>query len=108
MPGSARCRAAEVTYRNSDSIHTEVAQSEDAGPIGHNANLGVRIWPIPEHGTNRAPLLDRDVQGLGPRVQRRILETYVTNGWRVDQGHHLLGVIDEQSVEEVVVLSLDR
>jgi hypothetical protein len=39
-------------------------------------------------------------------VQRRILQTYVSNGWCIDQWHHLFDIVDQQSVEEIGVVLL--
>ena len=52
-------------------------------------------------------MLDGDVESFGPCVDGGILQADVANGRGVDQGHQLLGVVDEQAVEEVDVLALD-
>jgi hypothetical protein len=96
-----------VTYRNADTIHAEVAQTENAGTVSDDADLGIRVGPIPENRPNGPPLLNRNVQSLRARVQRRVLEADVADGGGVHQGHQLLGIVDEQAVEQVDVLCLE-
>ena len=97
-----------MTYRNPHTVDAEVPQAENAGPVCHHADLGVGVRPVTQNRPHALPLLNRDVQGLGPGVEHRVLQAHVANGGRVDQGHQLLGIVDEQAVEEVDVLALER
>ena len=97
-----------MTYRNPHTVDAEIPQPQNAGPVSDDADLGIGVRPVAQDRPYALSLLNRDVQGLGPRVEHRVLQAHVANGGRVDQGHQLLGVVDEQAVEEVDVLALER
>ncbi len=94
-----RPRGCGSTYGNAHAVDAKIAQAEDAGPVGDDADLGVGVGPVAEDGAYALALLDGDVQGLGAGVERRVLEAHVADGGRVHQGHELLGVVDQQAVE---------
>ena len=95
------------THRDSNAIDTQIAKPQDTRTICDNANRRRGVGPIAEYGGNGLPLLDRDVQSLGPGIQSRILEAHVSNRGGVYEGHHLRDIINQEAVEEVDVLRFE-
>ena len=97
-----------MTYRNPHTVDAEIAKTEDAGPVRHDADFRAGVGPVAKNGPHALSLLNRDVERLWPGVQHRVLQADVANGGRVHQGHELPGIVDEKPVEEVDVLALER
>lgn len=95
------------SYRDTDTVDAEVTKTQDARAVRHYANLRVRVRPVAKHGADRFALLDRDVEGLGARVQGRVLQADVANRGRVHKRHEFPHVINEDAVKEVDVLVLE-
>lgn len=97
-----------ATYRDTNTVDTQVTKTQDTRAISDDANLGVGVGPVAEHGADGLALLDGDVQSLGAGVEGRVLQADIANGGGVDQGHEVADVVHEQAVEEVKVLGLER
>lgn len=91
-------------YRDPNAIDTKIAKTQDTRTICDDADRRLGIGPIAKYGGNGLALLDRDVQSLGARIQRRVLEAHISNRGRVYKGHHLSDIVDQEAVEEVNVL----
>lgn len=97
----------QETYRNANTVHAEVTETKNARAVGDDADLGVLAGPVAQHGADGLALLDGDVESLRAGVEGRVLQADVANGGRVDQGHELADVVDEEAVEEIDVVVLD-
>ena len=106
VPADAGGERRGDTHGDADAVDAKIAETEDAGAVGHDADLRVRVGPVAQHGADGLALLDRDEQGLGPRVERGVLETDVANCGGVDERHELTDIIDQEAVEQVDVLVL--
>lgn len=95
------------TYRDADTVYAKVTKAENSRTVSHDTDIRGWIRPVAQHGPDGFPLLNGNVEGFRAGVQSRVLETHVANGWGVDQRHHLLGIVDEEAVEEIDVLVLD-
>lgn len=84
-----------ATYRDANTVDTEITKTKNTRAVSHNADLGVQARPVAQHGANGLALLDGDVQGLRAGVEGRVLEADVANGGRVDEGHELAHVVHE-------------
>jgi hypothetical protein len=97
----------QLTYRNTDTVDTEITQTKNARAIGDDTNLRILARPVSEHSTDGLSLLNGDVQSLGASVDARILQADITDCGGIDEGHELSDVIDEEAVEEVGILVLE-
>jgi hypothetical protein len=97
----------QTTYRDTDTVDTEITETEDTRAISDYANLGILARPVSEHGANGLSLLDGDVKSLGAGVDAGILQADITDCGGIDEGHELSDVVDEETVEEVGVLVLE-
>jgi hypothetical protein len=95
------------TYRDTDTVDTEITQTKDARAIGDDANLRILARPVSEHSTDGLSLLDGDVQSLGASVNARVLQADITDCGGIDEGHELSDVVDEETIEKVGVLVLE-
>lgn len=95
------------TYRDTDTVDTEITQTKDARAIGDDANLRILARPVSEHSTDGLSLLDGDVQSLGASVNARVLQTDITDCGGIDEWHELSDVVDEETIEKVGVLVLE-
>jgi hypothetical protein len=95
------------TYRDTDTVDTEIAQTKNARAIGDDTNLGILARPVSEHSTNGLSLLDGDVQSLGASVNARVLQADITDCGGIDEGHELSDVVDEETIEKVGILVLE-
>lgn len=102
---SVECQLADG---NADSVESKVTETQNTRAVCHNADFGVGVGPVLQNGPDGLSLLDGNVQGLWASVQGRILQTDVTNGGCVDQGHQLLCVVHEKAVKQVDILVLHR
>lgn len=96
------------THGNADSVDAKISETENARPVRDDADLGLGVRPIAQHGANRLPLLNRNVQRLGLRVQRGILQTDIADGGGVNKRHELTDIVDQEAIEEIDVLVLQR
>ena len=69
----------ECTYRNTNTVHAQVAETQNPRPISDDTDLGVGARPVSEHGANGSALLDGDVQGFGAGIDARVLQADVAN-----------------------------
>lgn len=99
-------RSTGSTYGDTDTVDAQVTETKDTGTVCDDTDLG-GMGPVLKHRADRLALLDGDVQSLGAGVDARVLETDVTNGGGIDEGHELAHVVHEQAVEEIDVLVLD-
>lgn len=97
-----------MTYRDTNTVDAQVTETENAGAVGDDADLGVRAGPIPQHGADGLALLDGNVEGLGAGVDGGVLEADIANGRGIDEGHELADIVHDEAVEEVGVLVLKR
>lgn len=97
----------ESTYRNTDTIYTEITETEDARSVSDDTDFGVGTGPVAQHGANRATLLDGDVQSLRAGVEGGVLEADITDGGSIYERHEVADVVHEKAVKEVNVLALD-
>jgi hypothetical protein len=95
------------TYRDADTVDTEITQTKNARAIGDDTNLRILARPVSEHSTNGLSLLDRDVQSLRASVNARVLQADITDCGGIDEGHELADVVDEETIEKVGILVLE-
>lgn len=96
------------TYRDTDTVHTKITETENTRAISDDTDLGVGARPVTQHGADRLALLDGDVEGLGAGVEGRVLEADIANGRRIDKWHNFADIVHDETVEEVDVLFLQR
>lgn len=100
-------RPGQATYWNSNTIHTEITQSQNTGSVSYDGDRWIWVRPIPKNRGNRFALLDGNVEGFRVCVQGGILQADISNCWGVHEGHQLSNVVDHEAVEEVGVLLLE-
>lgn len=90
-----------LTYRDTNTVYTQITQSQDSRSVRHHTDARLWVGPIPQNGRYALPLFYRDVQRLGSGVQSRVLQAHISNGRRVYQRHQRGYIINQQTVEEV-------
>lgn len=102
-----KSEAVKLTYRNSNTIHAQVTETQDTGSVSDDANFGISAGPVLQHGADRLSLLDRDIQSFGSGVNVRVLQADISNGGSVHKRHEVADVVHQKTVEQVGILGLD-
>ena len=98
----------ELADRDPHAAHALVADAEDRLVVGDHDDADVLFGSVPEHVADPPSVLRRDVEPARTAVDVAEVLADLSNGRRVDDGDHLLEVIDEEAVEEGFVPVLER
>ena len=55
-------------YRDTNTIDTKIAETQNSRSVCDDANRGIRIGPVPQDCSNRLALLDGNVESFGSRI----------------------------------------
>ena len=96
----------ELADGDAHAVGAEVAQAEDALPVGHDDDADVLLAPVVEDLRDPALVVGRDEEAL--RLARDVRELFArfAHGRRVDQRQNLFDVVDHGAVEEMLVALL--
>ncbi len=90
----------EFPDRDSHSISAQVAQAEDSFAIGYDDDAHIFIRPVAEYRRDISPIFDRDEETTRPTQNMPILLAGLPDSWRIDNGHHLVKVVNYRAVEQ--------
>lgn len=88
------------------ALGSKVTEAEDALAVGDDDGSHVVLGPVFQHVVDVALVVDADEEATGPAEYQAELLAGQTDRRRVDQGHHLLHVLAQQLVEELLVAVL--
>jgi hypothetical protein len=96
----------ELTDGDAHALRAQVAQPENALAVGHDDDPNVFLRPVAQHLRDPTLVLGRDVQAARLSEDVPELGARLTHGGRVDDGHHLVDVVDDRAVEQRLVAVL--
>src|SRR5690606_19899420 len=87
-------------HRDAHAIRALVAQAEDALPVGDDNDADIGYWPVFQDIADVTAVIDRDKQTARPAEYVAILLAGLADSRGVDDGHHLLDVVDQYAIKQ--------
>jgi hypothetical protein len=101
------CRA-RACRRDAHAADAEVAQAEDALAVGDDDHFDIARRRVLKDATDLGAVWVRDVEAARASEDVAVALAARAHGRRVDDGHHLVDMLFEESVEEGLVAILVR
>ena len=98
----------QLADRDAHAVDAQVAEAEDALPVGDHDEANVLLRPVAEDLLDPAPALDGEVEAAGPAEDVAELLAGLADGGGVDQRHEVGGVRHQRLVVERLVVVLQR
>ena len=93
----------EFAHGDAHAAGPEVAQAQDALAIGHDDDAHVAVRPVRQDVADHALFVAADEEAARTLENMRVVLAARADGRRVDDGHELLYVVDDDAVEQVFV-----
>ena len=98
----------EFAHRDAHALGAQIAEAEDPLPIRHDDHVDLASGPVAEHLGDAPAVVRGYVKAARPTEDLAQLLAGLAHGRRVDDGHHLRGVVEYHSVEQRLVPILKR
>ena len=106
MDAGAGSVEGQFAYRNTHAVHAQVAQAQDALTIGHHDDAHLTVGPVVQNFPDAATVLGSDKKPPGAAEDVSVFLTGFAHRGRIDDGHHLLDVFQDQACKKGFVAIL--
>ena len=94
---------AHLAHGDAHAIRAQVAQAQDALAVRHHDEVHLGLGQALEDLVDVGDVLGRDVDAAEAALDVAQLHAGLAHGGRVDDGHHLIQVVDQEPVEQHLV-----
>ena len=110
MPRRAAGVERQLAHGNAHAVRALVAQAQNALAVGHDDDADVVDGPVGQQFGDVAAVVGGDEQAARPAKDVAILLARLADRRRIDDGHHLFRVVDQDAVKErfIAIFGLDQ
>ena len=98
----------ELADRDAHAVRAEIAEAEDALAVGDDDDADVAMGPILQDLPDSPAILEGNIEPARAAENVAVLLAALAHRRGVDDGHHLVEVVHDHPVEQVLVAVLQR